>query len=163
MRKLILAVATTVAAYLAATLIIAGGATATTTTEHFSFADTSTSSGAPVWSVIATGAFTDGGTATKKSTGVLTLRFASGTITLHLAKGHKTPGMSQTATSCIETETESGPYTIAGGTGAYRGISGTGRLTLHNTFVEHAVNGNCSNAYAAVQSIITASGPVTLP
>ena len=163
MRKLILAFATIVAASLAPVLMSAAGATAATTTEHFSLADTSTSNGAPVWDVIATGAFTDGGTARKTSKGELTMRLASGTITLRLAKPHTTPTMSQTATSCIQTQTESGVYTIAGGTDAYEGISGTGRLTFHNTFVEHAVHGNCSSAYTAVQSIITASGTVTLP
>ena len=67
MRKLILAVTATVAASLAATLTIAAGATATTHTERFSFADTSTSSGPPAWSVIATGQFIAGGKARIRS------------------------------------------------------------------------------------------------
>jgi hypothetical protein len=163
-RKLILAVTTTGAACLAATLMIVSGATATTATERFSFADTSTSTGPPVFSVIATGDFTAGGTATQQSKGVLTLRFASGTITLHTGKHHKKISKDHTATACIQTQTSSsGTYTIAGGTGAYKGITGSGRSTIHNTFVEQAVNGHCANAFTAVQSFIAASGPVSLP
>ena len=55
------------------------------------------------------------------------------------------------------------PAQIAGGTGAYKGISGSGRSTIHNTFVEQVVNGHCASAFTAVQSLITASGPVSLP
>lgn len=163
MRKLILAVTAIVAASLAAMLMIVAGATATSTTERFSFADTSTSNAPPIWSVIATGDFTAGGTATGKSKGVLTLRFPGGTITLHTAKHHRTLSKDQTATACIQTATSSGTYTIAGGTGPYKGVSGSGRSTVDNTFVEQVVNGHCSNAFAAVQSLITASGPVSLP
>jgi hypothetical protein len=163
-RKLILAVATTVAASIAPILMIATGASATTPRESFSFADTSTGDGPPAYSVIATGAFVAGGTATQESKGVpLTLRFPAGTITLHTAKRHKTLSKSQTATACLQTQTASGAYTITGGTGAYRGISGSGRSTIHNTFVERVVNGDCSNAFTAVQSFVTASGPVSLP
>ena len=163
MRKPILAVTATVAAFLVPALVIATGATAATTTEHFSFADANASLGPPIWSVIATGHFIAGGTATQKSKGVLTLHFAAGTITLDIAKNHKNLSKDQTATACIQTQTGSSTYTIAAGTGAYQGISGSGRATLHNTFVEDAANGHCSNAVAAVQSLITASGTVSLP
>jgi hypothetical protein len=162
-RKLILSTAATAAAFLVPALVIAAGATASTTTERFSFADAKASLGPPVWSVIATGDFIAGGTATQKSKGVLTLHFSAGTITLDIPKNHKKLSKDQTATACIQTQTGSSAYTIAGGTGAYRGISGSGRATLHNTFVEDAVNGACSNAVAAVQSLITASGTVSLP
>jgi hypothetical protein len=162
-RKLILAVTATVAASLAATLMIAASATATTHTERFSFADTSTSSGPPVWSVIATGDFLAGGKARAESKGVLLLNSPSGTITLHTTKHHQKLSKVQTATACIQTATSSGNYTIAGGTGAYHGISGSGRSTVDNTFVEQVVNGQCANTFTAVQSLITASGPVSLP
>jgi hypothetical protein len=162
-KKTVLAIATTVAASLALTLTIAAGATATTTTERFSYADTSTSNGPPAWSFIATGDFVGGGKARAAGKGVLLLNSPSGTITLHTTKHHQKLSKVQTATACIQTATSSGNYTIAGGTGAYRGISGSGRSTVHNTFVEQVVNGHCSNAFTAVQSLITASGPVTLP
>ena len=163
MRKLILSVTATVAAFLVPALAIAAGVTASTTTERFSLADATASDGPPVWSVIATGHFTAGGTATQKSKGVLTLHFSAGTITLKIAKNHKKLSKGQTATACIQTQTGSSTYTIAAGTGAYRGINGSGGATLHNTFVEDAANGHCSNAFAAIQSLVTASGPVSLP
>ncbi len=163
MRKLILSVAATAAALLVPALVIAANATASTTTERFSLVDAKASLGPPVWSVIATGDFIAGGTAMQKSKGVLTLHFSAGTITLKIGNNHKKLGKSQTATACIQTQTGSGTYTIAGGTGVYRGISGSGRATLHNTFVADAANGHCSDAFAAVQSLITASGPISLP
>ncbi len=163
MRKLILSVAATAAAFLVPALVIAAGATASTTTERFSFADAKASLGPPVWSVIATGDFLAGGTATQQSKGVLALHFSRGTITLDIGGRGKKLTKDQTATACIQTQTGSGTYTIAGGTGAYQGIGGSGRAALHNTFVEDAVNGHCANAAAAVQSLITASGTVSLP
>jgi hypothetical protein len=162
-RKLIMAVMTTVAVCVAPTLMIAAGATAAPRTERFSFADTSTSAGPPSWSVIATGDFTAGGKARAEGKGLLLLNFPSGTITLRTTKHHRKVSKDQTATACIQTATSSGNYTIAGGTGAYHGISGSGRSTVDNTFVEQVVNGHCSNAFTAVQSLITASGPVSLP
>jgi hypothetical protein len=162
-RKLILSVAATATAFLVPALVIAAGATASNTTERFSFADAKASLGPPVWSVIATGDFIAGGTATQKSKGVLRLQFSAGTITLKIANNHKKLSKGQTATACIQTQTGASTYTLAAGTGAYRGISGSGRATLHNTFVEDAANGHCSDAPAAVQSLITASGPVSLP
>jgi hypothetical protein len=162
-RKLIFVVTATLAASLAPTLVIAAGATATAKTERFSFADTSTSGGPPVWSVIATGDFIAGGTATLNSKGDLTLRLSAGTITFHTAKENKNVSKIQTATACSQTQSSPSAYTIAGGTGAYKGISGSGRATLNNTFVEQVVNGDCSSAFAAVQSLITGSGSVSLP
>ena len=162
MRKLILAVTTTIA-LMAPVVILTASASATTGTESFSLIDATTPN-TPVFSVIATGAFVAGGTATVPSKGVLKLRFPDGTITLHTGKAHKVSTMHQTATACIETQTKTGGhFTIAGGTGAYHGITGSGRATLHSTFIEQVVHGRCANAFTAVQAIATASGPVSLP
>jgi hypothetical protein len=162
-RKLILSFTATAAAFLVPALVIAVNAAASTTTERFSLADAKASLGPPVWSVIATGDFVAGGTATTRKKGVLTLHFSAGTITLTIGHNHKKLSKGQTATACIQTQTGSGTYTIASGTGAYQGISGSGRATLNNTFVEQVVKGHCSNAVAAVQSLVTASGTVSLP
>jgi hypothetical protein len=162
MRKLILAVTTTIAV-LAPVLIITAGASATTGTESFSLIDATTPKN-PGFSVIATGAFVAGGTAIIPSNGVLKLRFPDGTITLHTGKKPKVTTMHQTATACIETQTNTGGhFTIAGGTGAYRGITGSGRATLHSTFIEQVVHGQCASAFSAVQAIITANGSISLP
>lgn len=162
MRKLILAVTTTIA-LVAPVVILTAAANATTGTESFSLIDTSTPS-KPLFSVIATGAFVAGGTATVPSKGVLKLRFPDGTITLHTGKKHTVSTMHQTATACIETQTNTGGhFTIAGGTGAYKGITGSGHATLHSTFIEQVVHGQCANAFAAVQAIATANGSISLP
>ncbi|MGA2013112.1 MAG: hypothetical protein ABSH51_21605 [Solirubrobacteraceae bacterium] len=162
MRKLILAVTTTIAV-LAPALMLAAGASATTGSESFSFIDTSTAD-TPLFSVIATGAFVAGGTATRPSTGVLKLSFPNGTITLNTGKKPKVTTVHQTATVCIETQSNTGGhFTITGGTGAYKGITGSGRVTAHSTFIEQVVNGQCASAYTAVQAIATASGPISLP
>jgi hypothetical protein len=102
-------------------------------------------------------------TATLNSKGDLTLHLSAGTITFHTAKENKNVSKIQTATACSQTQSSASAYTIAGGTGAYQGISGSGRATLDNTFVEQVVNGDCSSAFAAVQSLITASGSVARP
>ena len=163
MRKLILAVTTTIAV-VTPVLILTAAADATSQTETFSLVDTSTVDGPPRFSVIATGMFVAGGTATRPSKGVLLLRFPNGTITLNFGKKPKATTMHQTATACIETQTNTGGhFTIAGGTGAYKGITGSGRATLHSTFIEQVVHGQCASAYTAVQAIATASGPISLP
>jgi len=158
MRKAMTAVILSVAAS-AAALAIASPAAASTSTEHFSLISVSTNESHIVYSVIATGRFTAGGTAVMTGKKV-TLRFQQGTIALNVTNRHHTitsyPG-------CLQTDTSSGTYAIAGGTGAYTGISGSGTSAVKVTFVENMVNGTCSGNPAAIQAIVTASGPVSLP
>jgi hypothetical protein len=160
-RKLILIV---IAVSGAAAIATASAATGTTKTERFRLIDTSPAAGPPVYSVIATGAFIAGGTATGgNGTGVLTLHLSSGTITLEGKKQHRHLTKTETATACMQSTSSSITYAIAQGTGAYKGISGSGHATDNDAFVEQVVHGACSNKFAAVQGVITASGPVSLP
>jgi len=158
-RKLILAAA---AIAVATALVITGAATATSTgTEHFSFIDTS-NHGSDVFSAIATGAFTGGGTATLAHHHPTIIRFPGGTITLKTKPKAGTAKM--TTGPCLVNQSNSATYTITSGTGAYKGISGSGNTTIKLTLVEAMVNGKCSKSNAsAVQAIATASGPVSLP
>lgn len=144
---------------IAAAVPVVASATARTNTERFSFINTSTK---PVYSVIARGAFIDGGTATKAK-GDLVLHLSAGTITLHTSKPPAHTTTTTTATACLQTQTKHGAYTIVGGTGAYTGLTGSGRSDNVATFVEQASNGTCANSFTAVQAVVTASGPVTLP
>jgi hypothetical protein len=162
MRKMIFAGA---AAAVAAALTIAVGATASpsTKTEHFSFIDTSNNPNSNVYSAIATGGFTAGGTATlgrHRHPG--TLRLSNGTIKLKAKIGPlKTHG---NAKMCLETTVDSGTYTLASGTGAYKGITGSGKLSLDFHAVGPIVKGKCSiPTTVAAQNIITLSGPASLP
>jgi hypothetical protein len=147
----------------AASLAISGAAAAAPTTkiEHLSFITTATSGSGNVFSAIATGAFTAGGTANLPGKGG-TLKFPGGTI-----KTSSKPGPMKSKfnpKTCLSTSTGSGTYKLLSGTGAYKGISGSGKYTSSFTFVGSVVGGKCSNAKpAAVQGIITGSGPVTLP
>jgi hypothetical protein len=159
MRKLTLTVITIGAAAFAA----ASAATASTKTEDFTLMTTSTAAGKPVYSVIATGDFIDGGIATHVGKGGLMLHLSSGTITLDGKKESPRVTKTETATACMQTASTSITYTIGQGTGAYKGISGSGRATDNDTFVEQVVHGNCSTKFAAGQGRITASGPVSLP
>lgn len=162
MRKLILAAATASAAVAVAVAHVAG---ASPRTEHFSVIATSTNGPHPVFSAVATGVFTAGGTATetKKPRKAIIVRFPAGTITLTGQSGHPRINKIQTATACLQTKDVSVRYTIEGGTGAYRGISGSGQMTRRETFVEAASAGSCANSFLAIQAIFTASGPVSLP
>ncbi|MGO9750873.1 MAG: hypothetical protein ACLP8S_29455 [Solirubrobacteraceae bacterium] len=148
----------------AAAIAITGAASATATAknERFTLITTSTTSPDPALSVIATGAVTDGGTAKKTKTGLM-MTFPDGTITLDTKKLPKNPDVIQTASACLETQTVSGTFTVAGGTGVYKGITGSGRISKSSTFVEQLVHGNCASNYSAVQVVATASGTVSLP
>ena len=146
----------------AAAIAITGAASATTASknERFTLVSTSTSPD-PAYSVIATGAFADGGTAKKTKAG-LALRFPDGTITLDIKKGHKKIVPIVSANACLQTQTSAGTFTVAGGTGAYKGISGSGRTSNSATAVERLVHGACATNYSAAQVIGTATGPVRL-
>ena len=160
MRKTILAVTT--AAIAALGITIAATASAATKTEHFSFIDTS--DGSQAASAIATGAFTAGGT-TVLNRGTDTLRLSHGTIKLAIHFTHA-PKTSANPTTCLITEHSSGTYRLAGGTGTYKGISGSGHFAQAAHQVGPTAHGKCSftsGTPSASQQIVTASGPVSLP
>jgi hypothetical protein len=160
MRKLILAA---VALSGAATFSAAGTASAIQKTEHFAMVTTSTAASNPDYNVIATGAFDDYGTATHGPNGELNLTLSRGTVTLHGTKHHPRVTKLQTSSFCMQAASRVITYTVAQGTGAYKGISGSGRLTDNDTFLEPVVQGGCSPTFAAAQGFMNASGQVSLP
>src|SRR5689334_6637196 len=90
-------------------------------TEHFTFMSTAAPTG-DTFSVIATGAFTDGGTATLLTKrGKLKLR--NGTIETSSKPGQ--PVLHANTKTCYEHLSENGTYKILGGTGSYKGIRGS--------------------------------------
>ena len=151
------------AAAAAIAITSAAGATAAIKNERFTLITTSTAATKPDSSVIATGAFIDGGIATHKPKGELTLHLTSGTITLDRNKPHPQITKTETATACMQTASSRFSYTIASGTGAYKGISGSGRATEHDAIIEQVVHGSCSTNFAAAQGLITLTGTVSLP
>ena len=130
-------------------------------TEHFKFMSTVAPTG-DTFSVIVTGAFTDGGTATLHARkGTLKLR--SGTIDITQKAGK--PVFRANTKTCYEHLSENGTYKVVGGTGTYKGITGSGKFTLSIHEIGPLVHGKCDTNSAkrvAAQAIVTASGPVTL-
>jgi hypothetical protein len=148
----------------AASLAISGAVTASPRTkiEHLSFISTATSGSGNDFSAIATGAFTAGGTAVLPGKGG-TLTFPGGTI-----KTSSKPGRQKNKFNsklCLAISTRSGTYKLLSGTGVYKGISGSGKFRSSFTQVGPIVGGKCSMTAnpVALQAIITASGPVSLP
>jgi hypothetical protein len=158
MRRTMLAVG---AAALAATIGVTGAAaaSASTMTEHFSIVSTSATSN--VESIIATGAFTAGGTDVSGNK-IDTVKFPTGTFRItHMGsqKGSLNPK------TCLESIMGKGTYDLSRGTGAYNGISGSGTYKLSIEIVAGRANGKCSMSVkpAAYQFMVEASGPVSMP
>jgi hypothetical protein len=151
-KSTLVAIAAAILAALTAT------ASASAATERFSFMGT-VSDGS--YSVIATGAFTDGGIARVRN-GHGTLWLRDGTITLKTR--HRKPKVHIDETSCVGEVTESGTYKLVGGTGAYKGIRGSGTLEGHYTAVGRKKDGVCSRTTdpAAAQLTLIGRGPITL-
>jgi hypothetical protein len=161
-RLLAAAVAAVAASAIALTGITAASAAsrAVSGTEHFQFMTTSpTASNA---SIIATGAFIAGGVDHPGRT-TDTVVFPTGSFKV----AHSKPTGTQTLnpTTCLVTASQTGTYTINGGTGSYTGISGHG--TYQATVLAVAARnaqGKCSATLppAAWQQVIKASGPIHL-
>jgi hypothetical protein len=168
MRK-VTVIATAAAA--AAALAVANLAAATSTTKTETFTAITTNPGSGVASLIATGGFTAGGTDVIDKKHMETFHFANGKFTLVIGK----PGskhVSLNPTTCLYTKTGSGTYTLTDGTGAYQGISGSGKISFTLRAVYALVKGKCPSSdqpggnvstQTAIQYIQTARGPVSLP
>jgi len=143
-----------------AALAVAGAATASTAakTEHFSFISISNGN-SNVYSAIATGAFTAGGTATLPQ-GKGTLHFVGCTIKV-TDKPVGAGNMNVDSATCLGYFAQPGTYKIISGTGIYAGITGSGKFTNTGTVVFAGVSGKCNenvNSLAS-QDIIKATGP----
>ena len=115
--------------------------------------------------VIAWGLLTAAGTDRENEGGtngtVHTFVFPGGTFQLryHLPSAI---GYSVNPRTCLSTGSGSGTYTLSGGTGRYKGISGSGHYSLNIVEIQARANGSCSPSRppVAFQQVITASGPV---
>jgi len=166
MRKVIVTATATAAAALA----VANIAAATSTTKTETFTAVTTNPGSGVASLIATGAFTAGGTLLTDGKRKQTFRFADGKFTVVQGTAG-TKHQSLNLASCLYTKTGSGAYTLTDGTGAYQGISGSGKNSFTLRAVYPLVKGKCpssdqpgsSGTPTAIQFTETGSGPVSLP
>jgi hypothetical protein len=127
--------------------------------EHLSFMSTTATS--DKISVIATGAFTAGGTDQPgRVTDVLT--FPAGTLRYrHVTR---TSSESFNPQTCLLTETLTGGFTLAHGTGRYADVHGSGHFALNIVAVTTQNSaGQCTHvqAPATFQQLATANGSVT--
>ena len=164
MRKMIISALTATAA--AAMLGGAGLAAASTHaavsgTEHFQMM-TTTGTGS-TGSVIASGVFTAPAVDHEHSNNTSTFTFSNGTILIKHSKGTGTQNFNPK--TCLLTINEHGTYKLVSGTGAYAGISGSGKYQLSILGIGASSGGKCvqNKPPVAFHQVINASGPVSLP
>lgn len=140
--------------------VAARSAAAVSGTEHFQAMTTSGT--ATTQGVIAYGVFTGAGIDHEGNT-VDTFVFSGGTFKVKHSSGSGPESFNQK--TCLLTGTIRGTYTVYGGTGAYKGISGSGKYTVTVLGIAAKSKGVCSMTVAPVawQQEIAASGPVKLP
>jgi hypothetical protein len=163
MRKTLAAVigAVSVTAVLGgAGLAAASARTAVSGTEHFQLMSTSATSKQS--SIIATGAFTAGGSDTSMTSSTATVTFPGGTFVITHSKGTGTQSFNPN--TCLLQANLKGTYSLGNGTGAYAHISGTGTYQLSILAVGAKSGGTCSKTLPppTFQQVISASGPVSL-
>jgi len=164
MRKILASALTTAAA---AAVIGGTGLAAASThtgvsgTEHFQAMSTSATSNAS--SVIASGVFTAPAVDHEGPNNIGTFTFSNGTITVHHSNGTGTQSFNPK--TCLLTVNQHGTYTLLKGTGAYAGISGSGKYQLSILAIGAKSGGKCvkNKPPVAFHQVINASGPVSLP
>jgi len=132
-----------------------------TGTEHFQMMTTSGTTSA--FPVIAYGVFTTSGVDHESGGAAATFVFPGGTVKVRHTSG--TGPQSFNPKTCLLQAHLHGTYTLTGGTGKYKGISGHGTYTLSILGIGAKSKGTCSQTLPPVawQQVIDASGPVTLP
>jgi hypothetical protein len=132
---------------------------AVTGTEHFQAVGTSLSGNTST--VVAYGVFNASGTDRSISNRKDIFTFPGGSFFVT----HKPTGNRQhfSKVTCSGTFFQRGVYKLGPGRGKYAGINGHGRYKLHGLLVARHTASGCSKRPIAVQTIIRAQGPVTLP
>jgi len=137
------------------------GPAVVTGTEHFQMTTTSgTASASPL---IAYGVFTTPGVDHESGGATATFVFPGGTVNVRHSNG--TGPQSFNPKTCLIQVTLHGTYTLTGGTGKYKGISGHGTYTADLLGIAPKSKGVCSQTLPPVawQQQIKASGSVRLP
>ncbi len=132
---------------------------AVTGTQHFQ--DVSTSLTGNRSKVVAYGVFNASGVDIATSNTRDTFRFPGGSFRVRHKVTHSRSHFSKR--TCAGTQSQRGTYKISRGRGRYAGISGHGRFTVSALIVARHTAHGCSNKPIAVQVVIRARGPVTLP
>ena len=137
-----------------------GARSAVSGTEQFQMMTTSGTGS--TGSVIASGVFTAPAVDHEHSNNTSTFTFANGTILIKHSNGTGTQNFNPK--TCLLTINEHGTYKLVSGTGAYAGISGSGKYRVSILAVAASSGGKCvkNKPPVAFQEIIKASGPVKL-
>ncbi len=132
---------------------------AVTGTEHFQAVSTSLTSNRS--KLAAYGVFNASGVDISISNTRDTFKFPGGKfrVTHHATHTHQ----HFSKRTCAGTFRERGTYKLSHGTGKYAGISGHGRYSLRGLIVARHTAHGCSRKPIAIQTVIQAHGPVTLP
>ena len=136
--------------------------------QHFQMMNTSTSQNTVTNPLLAWGVVTAAGTDRQNPNGTDTFLFSGGTISVKHATAAGTPRQSFNPKTCLSMYSEKGTFKLSGGTGKYRGISGSGTYALSVVAIgtrlkSGACNPSDTAPAAGQQQQIMAVGKVTLP
>lgn len=154
----------------AAAATVVGGAGLAVASTHSGLSGTenfqmmTTSATATTDSVIAHGVFTAPGVDHEsQSNNTAKFVFSNGTVSVKHSPGKGTQNFNPK--TCLLTIDFHGTYTITGGSGAYAGITGSGKYQLGILAIGARSGGKCSQSKppVAFHQVINASGPVSLP
>jgi hypothetical protein len=164
MRKIIAALA----AAAGATVLVTGAGFAAASarpalsgTEHFTLMTTQPSGSK--YAIIASGVFTAGGVDTSGNT-TDTATFANGSFKVHHGGKFKIIKQQLNQKTCLAVFEAKGPLTLGSGTGAYKGISGSGSAVISEMAIFKRTKGSCDPNVNPVsnEQTITATAHVKL-
>jgi hypothetical protein len=130
-------------------------------TEHFSLMTTLPSSSK--YTIIASGVFTAGGV-DHEGNSTDTAKFANGSFKIHHGGGVKVVKEQINSKTCLGVAIIKVKFTLGGGTGAYKGLSGSGTATINDLAIFQRSKGRCNPNANAVsnEQTITATAHVKL-
>jgi hypothetical protein len=137
-------------------------------TEHFQTMNTTTSATSTTNPLIAWGVFTAGGTDHENSDSTDTFVFPGGSFTVRHVPAKGTVHQSLNPKTCLFAFSEKGTFKLSGGTGTYRGISGSGTYALSDIGIGAKLKSGACNPSetapaVAQQQEIAAAGQIWLP
>ena len=143
-------------------------ASATSGTQHFQMMNTSTKQNITTNPLIAYGVITAAGTDRENANGTDTFIFPGGSLAVKHTPAKGGTKQSFNAKTCLFSYSERGTFKLTGGTGKYKGASGSGTYTLSAIGIGPKLkNGTCNPSQTAAalgaQQIVQIAGKITLP
>jgi hypothetical protein len=137
-------------------------------TQHFQMMNTSTRQNITTNPLIAYGVITAAGTDHENANGTDTFSFPGGSLTVKHTPTKGATKQSFNVKSCLFTYSEKGTFKVSGGTGKYKGASGSGSYTLSAIGIGPKLkSGACSQSQTAPltaqQQGVQIAGKIALP